>query len=256
MRRSLALAPLLVVLAACGGSAPPTPTPAPVATPAPSVTGPAMLPILVSSELAKGPTRFLFALTDRANQSLAAPDVKVDLLFYDVDAAKDTVAFEADARFLWSIEGVRGLYVANVDFPIRWSMGHPVQRDLPRWLDQDRARRLRRARDDRYPGHRGPGPVGRDPHRRRGRGRTSRRCRATPAPYPRFYETSVAEALANKEAFVVAFATPAFCQTRDLRSDPRDGQGGRCELPRPDVHQRGAIRHGPPRRAPAAGARR
>ena len=33
-------------------------------------------------------------------------------------------------------------------------------------------------------------------------------------PVPRFYETSIADALAAGEPFVVAFATPAFCETR------------------------------------------
>ena len=34
------------------------------------------------------------------------------------------------------------------------------------------------------------------------------------SPDPRFYETSISEALATGKPFVVSFATPAFCETR------------------------------------------
>ncbi len=212
MLRSLALAPLLVVLVACSAAAPPTPTPAPVVTPAPSVSGPAILPILVSSELAKGPNRFLFALTDRANQPLAAPDVKVDLLFYDVDAAEDTVAFEAVSRFLWSIEGVRGLYVANVEFPSEGRWGTRFNATFP-----DGSTKTVRADYDVLatsdtPAIGAPAPSVETPTTA-GVGADLAALSSDPDPYPRFYETSVADALANKEAFVVAFATPSFCQT-------------------------------------------
>ena len=104
------IATLALVLAACGsGSATVPPSVAPAssasASAAPSAAGPAILPIIISSEITKGPNRWLFSLTDRANNLIAAPEVPVHLEFYNVDAAKDTVAFEADARFLWAIEG-------------------------------------------------------------------------------------------------------------------------------------------------------
>ena len=78
---------------------------------------PAIIPILASSELAAGPNRFLFSLTDPQGAPLAAPDVSVHLRFYDDDVDPEAVVFEADSRFLWAIEGVRGLYAADVVFP-------------------------------------------------------------------------------------------------------------------------------------------
>ncbi len=212
MKRSLALAPLLLVLAACGGSAPPTPTPAPVVTPAPSVSGPAILPVLVSSELAKGPTRFLFALTDRDNRLVAAPDVAVHLLFYDVDVADDTVAVEADARFLWSLEGERGLYVANVEFPSAGRWGTRFNATFP-----DGSTKTVRADYDVLettgtPAIGAPAPSVETPTAP-GVGADLMAVSTDPDPEPRFYQTSIADALAAGEPFVVAFATPAFCQT-------------------------------------------
>jgi hypothetical protein len=102
MRRTLAaLSFLLLLVVACqAGAGPVTPPPSP--TPGP----PEMLPIQASSELAVGPNRFLFALTDRDNKPLAAPGVTVHLLFYDVDVSKDAVAvMDASGRVRAKFEG-------------------------------------------------------------------------------------------------------------------------------------------------------
>ena len=47
-------------------------------------------------ELAQGPNRFLFSLTDPQGGLLAAPDVRVKLRFYDDGADPEAVVFEAD----------------------------------------------------------------------------------------------------------------------------------------------------------------
>jgi hypothetical protein len=199
-----------------GGAPAPTAVPSPVPTavpsPAPAPSLLAILPILVSSELAKGPTRFLFALTDRGNQLVAAPDVAVHLLFYDVDAGRDTVAFEADGRFLWAIEGQRGLYVANVDFPSAGRWGTRFNATFP-----DGSIETVRADYDVLettgtPAIGAPAPSVETPTVS-GIGADLATVSSDPDPEPRFYQTSIAGALAAGEPFVVAFATPAFCQT-------------------------------------------
>lgn len=123
MRLLLSLS-LLLVTVACGGSgstaspAAPSPTRAPATTsPSASGSGPAILPILVSSEIVAGPNRFLFSLTDRTNNLIAAPDVSVTLEFYDVAVDPNAVALTATARFMWAIENARGLYASDVTFP-------------------------------------------------------------------------------------------------------------------------------------------
>ena len=78
---------------------------------------PAIIPVLASSELAEGPNRFLFSLTDAQGALLAAPDVQVQLQFYDDESDPEAVAFESGSRFLWAIEDYRGLYAADVVFP-------------------------------------------------------------------------------------------------------------------------------------------
>ena len=131
------VAPLLVVLVVggCGAGTSATPastagapsTPAseaPADAPASAAAKPAIYPIFVSSEILAGPNRFLFSLTDAANKLVAAPDVPVTLEFFDVAADENAVAFTEDARFIWAVPDLRGLYAADVEFPSagRWGV--------------------------------------------------------------------------------------------------------------------------------------
>lgn len=88
MRTRLLLPLLTIVATACAGSpqgsAPIGSSPSPSPAGPASSRGPAILPLIVSSELAKGPTRFLFSLTDAQNQLVAAPDVSVERPTSDV----------------------------------------------------------------------------------------------------------------------------------------------------------------------------
>ena len=216
MRRSLALlAAAAVLIAACGGSSSGGSPPAasPPASPGASGSGPEILPLLINSEILKGPNRFLFSLTDRANKLVAAPDVKVHLLFYDVDTAENTVAFEDDARFLWAIEGEQGLYVASVDFPDAGRWGTKFEATFPDGVVKSVRADYDVAETGTTPplGAKAPSidtPTAADV------GGDLAKLSSDQAPDPRFYETSIADALAAGKPFVVTFATPAFCQTR------------------------------------------
>lgn len=202
-----------VLVAACGGSSSGGSPPAASPSPSAAASGPEILPLLINSEILRGPNRFLFSLTDRANKLVAAPDVKVHLLFYDVDTAANTVAFEADARFLWAIEGVQGLYVANIDFPDAGRWGTRFEATFP----DGQVKSVRADFDVAESGSTPPlgatapavdTPTAADV------GGDLARLTTDQAPDPRFYETSIADAVAAGEPFVVVFATPAFCETR------------------------------------------
>jgi hypothetical protein len=222
MHRSIILAiPLLALVAACG----PSSTEAPTATPpastaaAPSAlpsaeaaAGPAIIPILASSELAPGPNRFLFSLTDRDNQLVAAPDVTVDLLFYDADVDPDSVAFESDSRFLWALEDVRGLYVADVDFPTGGRWGTRFNATFPDGSTETVRADYVVLEESWTPALGAAAPSVDTPTLDDVDGELAR-LTTDPDPDPRFYETSVEDALAAGEPFVLVFATPAFCET-------------------------------------------
>ena len=204
---------LLVAACSSGGSSPPASSRAAGSPSGSGPAGPEIIPILVNSEILKGPNRFLFSLTDRANKLVAAPDVKVHLLFYDVNAAENTVAFEADAKFLWAIKDVQGLYVANIEFPKAGRWGTKFEATfLDGALKSVRADYdVRESGTTPAIGAKAPSvdtPTAADV------GGDLAKISSDQSPDPRFYESSIADALATGKAFVVTFATPAFCQTR------------------------------------------
>ena len=211
MHRTLLIV-VAAVLGACSGGpasqAPPAATASPMAS-----GGPEILPLLINSEITKGPNRFLFSLTDRQNKLVAAPDVKVHLLFYDVDTAEDDVVFEEDARFLWAIEGQQGLYVAAVDFPEAGRWGTRFEATFP-----DAAVKTVRADYDVAEAGSTPALGAKvesiDTPTLDDVGGDVKQVSTDQEPDLRFYETSIADALAADEPFVVSFATPAFCETR------------------------------------------
>ncbi len=205
-----------LLLAACGsggGSPPAASEPAVTSPSAAGSGGPEILPLLINSEILKGPNRFLFSLTDRGNKLIAAPDVKVHLLFYDVDTAENTVVFESDARFLWAIEGEQGLYVANIEFPDAGRWGTKFEAAFP-----DGAVKTVRADYDVAESGTTPSIGAKAPSvdtpTAADVGGDLAKLSTDQSPDPRFYETSIADTLAAGKAFVVTFATPAFCQTR------------------------------------------
>lgn len=201
-----------VALAACGSGSSTQPS-SRAPSPGGSGSGPEILPLLVSSEITKGPNRFLFSLTDRQNKLIAAPDLSVHLVFYDVDTAEDTPVFEADARFFWSIENEAGLYVASVDFPDAGRWGTRFEATFP----DGETKTVRADYDVRETGTTpalGAKVPSVDTPTADDVGGDLKALTTDAEPDARFYETSIADALAAGEPFVVTFATPAFCQTR------------------------------------------
>ncbi len=182
------------------------------ALPAAAQDSPAIIPILASSELAAGPNRFLFSLTDRQGAPLAAPDVSVRLRFYADDVDPEAVVFETGSRFLWAIEGVRGLYAADVTFPSAGRWGTRFDATFP-----DGRQETVRADYDVWettstPPIGAPAPAVETPTADDVGGDLAR-ISTDPSPEARFYERSIAEAVTAGEPAVIAFLTPTFCQS-------------------------------------------
>ena len=174
--------------------------------------GPEILPLLVSAEITQGPNRFLFSLTDRQNALIAAPDVKVHLKFYNVDDAENTVVFEADGRFFWSVEDVSGLYVAKIDFPEAGRWGTRFEATFP-----DGTTKVVRAdydvRETSATPAIGAKPPIIDTPTLSEVGGDLKALTTDQKPERRFYQKSIGAAMLEGKPFVVSFATPAFCRT-------------------------------------------
>ncbi len=187
-------------------------TPGAPAASTPATGKPSIYPIFVSSEILAGKNRFLFSLTDAANKLVAAPDVPVTLEFFDVGADENRSRFTSRLALPVGDRGPARAIRRRCRVPEGRPLGRAFHRTLPRRTseqvraDFDVAEIGLDARDRR------PGGVHRHAHGGRRR-RGPRQGLDGPAPDPAFYRTSVADALTAQEPFVLAFATPAFCQT-------------------------------------------
>jgi len=173
---------------------------------------PAIRPILASSEIARGPNRFLFSLTDRDGALIASPDVEVDLRFYDHDVDPDEVAFESESRFLWAVEDVSGLYAADVTFPHAGRWGTRFEATFPDGRSETVRADYDVAETTSTPAIGGPAPAVDSPTADDVDGDLGA-ISTDEEPIARLYELSIAEAVEAGDPAVIAFVTPAFCQT-------------------------------------------
>ncbi len=170
-----------------------------------------VFPVIVSSELVVGPNRVLFSFLDASGaKPIAAPDRTASVAFTGPGGEKVPAS---DGEFVWAIEGTSGLYVTHAEFPVAgsWSAefttaapGSP-ETTIPFVFDvRDEASVVR-------PGE--PAPSVETPTLEDVGGAVEQ-ISSDEHPEEAFYETSVADALAADEPFVLVFATPAFCQTQ------------------------------------------
>lgn len=163
---------------------------------------------------------------------MAAPDVPVRVRFYPADIGTDVAALMSDARFVWTLEGVRGLYVADVDFPSAGRWGSQVDADLPDGTTESVRIEYDVLSESWTPAIGSAAPVVDTPTASDVGGDLSR-ISSDPDPMARFYDVSVADALAARKPFVLVFATPAFCQSAacgPLLESVKDVAAGHPEL--------------------------
>lgn len=215
--------------AACGtgGSTPrPSATPAGttsgcVAAPAPpegqpgwtsAPKAPSVFPVLVntSGSLTCGANRLLFTFLDGANAPVASPDRTVTIATYNLGRNGDTPVEKGTGTFVWGIEDVRGFYVANVTFPEagRWGIEYTTG------LAGSQPEQIRMTFDVATSspvvrvGEKAPAT---DTPTAASVGGNLAKVSTDTKPDPAFYRTSVKDALAAHEPFVLIFATPKFC---------------------------------------------
>lgn len=160
--------------------------------------------------LACGPNRMMFSFVDATGVPVAAPDRTVALELFDLGRDPASPAVTAATEFIWAIEGQVGVYIANVDFPTSglWGaafttqVGNAAPETIRVPFDVRDRRSVVSVGD--------PAPASDTPTAADVGGDLAK-LSTDDEPMPAFYETSVADALAAKQPFVLAFATPKFC---------------------------------------------
>ncbi len=178
----------------------------------PSTTSDSVIPNLITSPIVCGPNRVLFSFIDADLRPIAAPDRSASFAIYDLGREPESAIATVQGEFIWAIEDSVGVYVANVSIPtsgqygaefVTAAQGGPSDTIRMRFDVQPSSAVVKVG--DRAPASVTPTLADVD-------GDISR-ISTDDDPEPAFYETSVDEALAEHEPFVLIFATPKFCQT-------------------------------------------
>jgi hypothetical protein len=203
---AVAIATALVV-AACGTT--------PVATSPPPVpsgsAGPTVLPLVVTSEFGVGPNRGLFAFIDPAsNTQIADPDRTLSVEFEGPGGER---VGPADGRFIWAIEDERAVYAVDADLPAAGAWTAVFRTAAPN-APAETIRFGFDVKADTSVLRAGEAAPAVDTPTAEDVGGDLSRLSTDDEPRADFYRTSVADAVAAGEPFVVAFATPKFCATQ------------------------------------------
>jgi hypothetical protein len=163
--------------------------------------------------IACGANRLVFSLLDAQNVPIAKPDRTVDAQLFDLGADPKKPFAQGTARFIWAIEPSVGVYVLDLDFKTAGTYGIEFKTAAP----GEPAETIRTGFDvqptssvitvgDKAPASDTPtlADVG---------GEVAK-ISSDPSPDEAFYKTSIADAIAAKKPFVVAFATPKFCVSK------------------------------------------
>ena len=176
---------------------------------------PSVFPQIINQAgtIACGPTRLMFSFLDTNNVPVAKPDRTVDVQLFDlgVDPAKPVA--QGPATFIWAIEPSVGVYVFDTDLKtagtygvqFTTAAGGAAPETIRSGFDVQPTSSVI-AIGDKAPPSKTPTltDVGGD----------LAKISTDASPVKAFYETSIADAVAAKKPFVVAFATPKFCTSK------------------------------------------
>lgn len=221
------------LLAACAGNVATSVTPAaPAASPLASaattcdtdalpgwpkagqVTTSGIIPVLASSQKVVGKSRLVFSLIDQSNQPVASPDIHLQMSFFDLCASPTTPTETLTPVFAWGIVGQRGFYIATPTLTRAGTWGVAIVATDASGKQTGARLQFSVAATGTTPVVGAAAPSVRTPTLA-DVGGDVRKISSDPNPDPSLYGESVDQALAAREPFVLAFATPAFCTSAE-----------------------------------------
>jgi hypothetical protein len=200
---------------AASGSCPSAPDAGTAAGWGPPSTAPSVLPYLIntSGEMTCGPNRLLFVFLDpTTNAPIADPKRTAKIALYDLgrDPSKPTAT--VDTTFVWAIENERGNYIANVEFPEAGIWGAEITTGAASASPETVRMTFQVSATSPVVRVGQPAPATKTPTAADVGGDLAKISTDT-KPDPALYQTSADEALAKHQPFLIAFATPKFCQS-------------------------------------------
>jgi len=172
--------------------------------------GPAC-PIFASSEKVVGPSRFLIGLINDDDAPIASPDIDMKVSFFNIAKSTTEPEFEKDMNFIWTVEPVVGIYETETNFNETGPWGAEIT-VKGKGLDETIRQKFLVEAESSTPAIGAKVPASDTPTA--ADVKSLKEISTDKHPDPRFYETSIAEAVKKHEPFVLVFATPKFCETQ------------------------------------------
>ena len=167
-------------------------------------------PVFASSEIVVGPNRLLVGLLNDKDAPIGSPKVDMKIEFFDLARSAQTPVSHADMGFVWIQRPYLGLYKSKVRFdsPGKWGAEVTIRGG---GLNETVRASFEVSKSSSTPalGSRPPAsdtPTASDVDRLSA-------ISTDNDPTPRFYNLSIAQALAAGRPSVVVFATPKFCSS-------------------------------------------
>jgi len=186
------------------------PAPSDLSAWGPSAASPTLFPYLVSNYVACGRARILFLYLDASNNVASAPDRTASVAFYDLGRDPGKIVASAEGQFVWTIQDERGMYIADVDLPEAGTFGAEFTTEAP-GSPAETVRMTFEVHDTSATVAVGDPAPASDTPTLADVGGDVKQISTDSDPVPDFYATSVADALAEHQPFVLVFATPKFC---------------------------------------------
>jgi hypothetical protein len=230
-RSVAAIAALVLIVAACSQDAT-TPTPSIAPSPAgsgtastcptapdptdlpeswtPTTGATSVIPFVVTNRVVCGQSRILFLFLDDAEQVVSAPDRTATVAFYNLARNADVPVTIAEGEFTWAIPDARGMYIVDVELPEAGIWGAEFTTEAP-GAPTETIRMQLQVADSSPTIQVGQEAPASDTPTLDDVGGDLAKLSTDDEPVEAFYETSVADALADGQPFLLAFATPKFC---------------------------------------------
>lgn len=178
------------------------------------VTTSGIIPVLASSQKVVGKSRLVFSLIDQANKPVASPDIHLLMAFFDLCASPTTPTETLAPVFAWGIVGEHGFYIATPTLTSAGTWGVAISATDASGKQTGAKLQFSVAERGTTPAIGDPAPSTRTPTLA-DVGGDVKKISSDPNPDPALYGESVDQALAAREPFVLAFATPAFCKSAE-----------------------------------------